>query len=1276
MAQNLNIERFRTIFDAMLEGVQILDHNWRYLYLNATAAQHNRRPNQELLGQVYMDMWPGIETTAVFTTLKRCMEEHLPAHIENEFVYPDGQRSWFELRIQPIPEGIFILSFDITDRKQAEIALRISQATYQNLFDNNPHPMWVYDAETLAFLMVNDAAIAHYGYSRDEFLGMALKDIRPPEDVPALLANLSQPPVPLEKTHNWRHCKKDGSIINVEIVSHTIQLGERAARLVAVSDVTERRQTEEKLQISEHTLKLFVEYAPAAIAMFDRDMRYIAASRRFIMDYRLGDINIIGRSHYEVFPEISDEIKAIHQRCLAGAIEKEEETPFLRADGSLDWVKWEVHPWYELNGAIGGIILFSEVITEHKEAQLALKANEERLRLILETTSDGFWIVDTQARFLDVNQAYCAMSGFTREELLQLTIMDVEAIETPQDTTERITQIMREGHAQFESRHRRKDGTVFDVDVTVNLLEQEQPLMICFCRDITVRKQAEAMRRKSEALLSEAQRLGHIGHWEWNAPSRDMLCSDELLRILELPHSSHVISQAFFSSMLITDDRQRLHELDKAAFAAHSDLDYEFCIQLVDGRLRWLHQYAQVFYGDDDRPYRMLGIIQDISERKQVEEALRESEEKYRVLIESLDSVVSTVNDEGRFLYMNDVAAQQLQGTAGQFIGKTMHQLFPPEVADYQLGHVRDVIRGGQKMVSEAQSMVQGERRWHKTTIHPIHNAHQQVAYALVHAIDIDDLKTAQQALEELNHTLEERVRERTAQVQDLYDNAPIGYHSLDARGRILMINQTALNWLGYSRDELIGHPFYDLLASPGRESFAVGFAQFQQQGAVNGVELELLRKDGSRLPVLLNAIAIYDAEGQFRQSRATTFDATELRKAERTVRESQDELRLANAELAKAARLKDEFLANMSHELRTPLNSILIFSESLLEQISGPLNEQQQRWVENIESSGRHLLLLINDILDLSKVEAGQMDLQIERVPLAGLCQASLLFVKEMATKKQLQLTFQLNDHLAQVTADPKRLKQILVNLLSNAVKFTPMGGKVKLEVTVDEAAGVVRYEVEDTGIGIAAADLPRLFQPFTQLDSSLSRHHEGTGLGLALVSRLTALHGGSVTVESELGKASRFTVTLPHQPSARPDKTPPEPNRRVVNERHAAQGTRILLAEDNEVNIAAFSDYLTAKGYDLTVARNGRQALELVAEIRPHLILMDIQMPEMDGLQTMVQLRATPEFRLTPLIALTALAMPGDRERCLAAGANEYLTKPISPKRLVEVIQTLLAA
>lgn len=1273
-APTLNVERFRTMFDAMLEGVQILDHNWRYLYLNTTAAQHNRRPNQELIGQVYMDMWPGIEATSVFTTLKLCLEEHIPAHIENEFIYPDGQIGWFELRIQPIPEGIFILSFDITSRKQAEIALCTSQAIYQNLFDNNPHPMWVYDVETLAFLMVNDAAIAHYGYSRTEFLGLTLKDIRLPEEWPALLVNLAQPPTPLEKSANWRHRQKDGSIIDVEIASHAIQLGGREARLVMITDVTQRRQTEEKLreserqmqalvtslddlvfefdefgtylnvwtanesllaqpkahlighsiveilgeesgrpfhdaitrvitsgipetieysldvikgkhwfiarispvpsqsasrptvamlihdisirkwaeeklQISERTLKLFVEYAPAAIAMFDRNMCYIAASRRFIIDYRLGEMDIIGRSHYTVFPEISDRWKAIHQRCLAGAIEKEEEDPFPRADGSLDWVKWEIHPWYEQNGEIGGIILFSEVITKRKEAQLALKASEERLRLVLETTADGFWIVDTQARFVAVNQAYCTMSGFSREELLQQTIMDVEAIESPQDTVEHIVRIKQKGGDLFETRHRRKDGTVFDVEVMVNLLEQEQPLMVCFCRDITSRKQAEVMRRKNEALLREAQRLGHIGHWEWNAPEHNLICSDELLHILELPPTHHVISQEFFSRMLVTGDRERLHKLDKVAFATHSDLDYEFCIQVADGRLRWLHQHAQVFYGDDGRPYRMLGIIQDITERKQTQ-------------------------------------------------------------AD----------------------------------------------------------------LEELNHTLEERVRERTAQLQDLYDNAPNGYYSLDDRGRVLMINQTFLNWLGYSRDELIGTPISNLLTGTTQGFFAANFEAFKQRGVASEVELDVRRKDGTLLPVLIDAIAVYAADGQFLHSRTTALDMTERRKVEIALRESRDELRTANEALAKASRLKDEFLANMSHELRTPLNSILNFSESLLEQSIGPLNEQQQEWIRYIETSGQHLLSLINDILDLSKVEAGQMSLQMEAVSVAQLCQTSLLFVKEMALKKQVALTYQLNDQLAEVQADVKRLKQILVNLLSNAVKFTPPGGKVRLGVTVDTEAGVAHYVVEDTGIGIAAADLERLFQPFTQLDSSLSRQYEGTGLGLALVRRLIALHNGTLSVQSEPGKGSRFTVSLPSQPSEPPAMPASATTPSSHPSQQTTQGARILLAEDNELNILAFTDYLRAQGYQITVAHNGVEAIALATEIQPHLILMDIQMPEMDGLECIRHLRATTEFAQTPIVALTALAMSGDRERCLAAGADAYLTKPIGLKKLKELIQTLL--
>jgi CheY-like chemotaxis protein/anti-sigma regulatory factor (Ser/Thr protein kinase) len=499
-----------------------------------------------------------------------------------------------------------------------------------------------------------------------------------------------------------------------------------------------------------------------------------------------------------------------------------------------------------------------------------------------------------------------------------------------------------------------------------------------------------------------------------------------------------------------------------------------------------------------------------------------------------------------------------------------------------------------------------------------------------------------------------------------------------------------------------------------------------------------------------------------------------------------------------------------MSHELRTPLNAILALSEGLLEQLRGPLNERQQTSLRNIETSGRHLLVLINDILDLSKVEAGRMDLQRELIPISDVCEASLVFIKETASKKKLQVAFHLNDQLAKVEADPKRLKQMLVNLLSNAVKFTEKGGRVSLEVNADNEEDVIRFAVQDTGIGMTPAGMAQLFQPFMQLDSSLSRQHEGTGLGLALVRRLAELHGGSIAVESELGKGSRFTIALPyHLPEAKEGATPalPLPAYKagsspmlsalvvedsesaaeqiarylqeinihavihprgegvleetarlrpdvifldlqmpdqsgwevlsrlkadlhlrnipviivsVVDERArglaagaaeylvkpisremlrhvldrvtsaqesareaviitpqskpAPAGAHILLAEDNEINILAIGDYLQDRGFHVVVARNGREALNLAGEARPDLILMDIQMPEMDGLEATRHLRARPESAATPIIALTALAMPGDRERCLGAGANEYLTKPVSLKGLVETIQRLL--
>ncbi len=397
-------------------------------------------------------------------------------------------------------------------------------------------------------------------------------------------------------------------------------------------------------------------------------------------------------------------------------------------------------------------------------------------------------------------------------------------------------------------------------------------------------------------------------------------------------------------------------------------------------------------------------------------------------------------------------------------------------------------------------------------------------------------------------------------------------------------------------------------------------------------------------------------------------------------VRERTAELSKANAELARAARLKDEFLAAMSHELRTPLHAILGSAEILRDEIFGDLNEKQRKYAHNIEEGGRHLLELINDILDLSKIEAGKMELELRPISARSVSEASVRLVKQLAHKKQLQLTLTVDDGITNLLADERRLKQMLVNLLSNAIKFTPEGGQIGLEVQADADQQAVHFTVWDTGIGIAPEELGRLFQPFVQLDSKLSRQYYGTGLGLSLVSRMTEMHGGGISVASEVGRGSRFTVSLPWDgaperlsPVAEFDDHLPD-NGPISDGQARTKQPLILLADDNEENINLLVDYLAKQPYQLIIARNGQEAIKRAEEEKPDLILMDIQMPGMDGLEATRRLRTDAAFSTTPIIVVTALAMPGDRERCLASGANEYLSKPLNLSHLVRTIEAQL--
>jgi len=358
--------------------------------------------------------------------------------------------------------------------------------------------------------------------------------------------------------------------------------------------------------------------------------------------------------------------------------------------------------------------------------------------------------------------------------------------------------------------------------------------------------------------------------------------------------------------------------------------------------------------------------------------------------------------------------------------------------------------------------------------------------------------------------------------------------------------------------------------------------------------------------------------------------------------------------------------------------------SESLLEQQRDPLSGYQERSIQVIESSGRHLLELINDILDLSKIEAGKFDFYPQPISVDEICRSSLSFIKSQATKKSIVVSYTNEASVSQIYADPRRLKQVLVNLLSNAVKFTREGGNVTLQVSADLSQDLIQFSVIDNGIGISEQDLKRLFQPFVQVDSSLNRQHEGTGLGLALVQRLTDLHGGSVRVESEVGKGSRFTVSLAckldeiarleslKSQTVSAARKQAEKNEAASKDPEARKV--VLLAEDNMANVLTMGEYLKSHGYAVVVAHDGLEAIKLAETTKPDIILMDIQMPVMNGLDAIARLRDDSRFAFTPIVALTALAMSGDRERCLAAGANEYMSKPVSLKLLVETIRELL--
>jgi CheY-like chemotaxis protein len=391
-----------------------------------------------------------------------------------------------------------------------------------------------------------------------------------------------------------------------------------------------------------------------------------------------------------------------------------------------------------------------------------------------------------------------------------------------------------------------------------------------------------------------------------------------------------------------------------------------------------------------------------------------------------------------------------------------------------------------------------------------------------------------------------------------------------------------------------------------------------------------------------------------------------------------------------------DEFVATVSHEFRNPLNGILGMSEALLEGVFGTLNELQLNAAQTIERSGTYLLALIDNMADLSQIQAGKLELDLTSVTITELCQSSISFVEHNSTQKQIQLDLNIPIDLSSIYIDFQRMRQVLINLLSHAIDSTPVGGKVELAVTqvgdvtiansIANEIASIQFAITDTSKEVSSNGLPSASaidpaESTTYFSSNPDRH---VGLGLMLVQPIVALHGGNLSCQS-IGKGNCFQVSLPHNldnfditmDSSYYTNGTEDKSDIIAAEIPAipVSSPLILIVEDNVLNVNTIESYLTAKGYRSIVANDGQTAIELTQQHHPDLILMDIQMPGMDGLEAIVKIRQNTQLVAIPIIALTALAMDGDREKCLRAGANDYLTKPFKLKQLHNTIQQFLA-
>ncbi|WP_324282845.1 PAS domain S-box protein [Cyanobacterium aponinum UTEX 3221] len=996
-------------------------------------------------------------------------------------------------------------------------------------------------------------------------------------------------------------------------------------------------------------------------------------------------------------------------------------------DGHIRWVYEKGQGVYDFQGNLihlcGAII----DVSDRKLAEEALKHSEkdlfnakEMLELVLNTIPQRVFWKNTQSVLLGCNQAFAndfdstvsELQGkhtseicFNSEDAHQYQQCDCEVINTGEPIY----------HQQYT--YHRRDGSTMYIEGSKFPLKNNEGEIIGILgtyQDITQRKEYEAklaqennfnqqiLENMAEGLCvcSEISDFPYICFSVWNHKMEEIT-----------GYTLEEINQKGWYQSLYPDPDLREKAIERMKRMRQGEHIHKEIWRIIraDSQPR-LIQISTCIVQKMDNSTHILALMQDVTEQKRAEKALKQSESRYRKIVETANEGIWILNKKGITTFVNQTLADMLGYSIENIWGKSFLSFMKDsqKVVAQQLFEKR--IRGVSEQHDFQFVRADGSPLWGIVSTSPIFNDEGEFIGALGMITDISDRKL-----------IESHINELSKRLQLAVESAQIGIWELDLKTQKLTWDEQMYKLY----DIPIGTPCYyktwtNTLHPEDFEDTVNLFERASLDLAKYDTVFRVIHSDGKIIYIKANGMLEKDGEGKPLKMIGINYDITPQKEAEIVLRESNENLEKINIELEKTTRMKDEFLASMSHELRTPLNSILGLSEALKEQVFGTLNQKQLDSLNNIHRSGGHLLDLINDILDLAKIESGKTEFNFSLVDVVSLSLDSLNFIRYLAEKKNITLTF-INEipsshKLCQI--DDRRIRQALINLLNNGIKFTPEGGKIKLKINLvtkinstyqelETGETFIHFSVTDTGIGIAEENISKLFQTFVQIDSRLNRQYAGTGLGLALVKRIVDAHGGFVGVESEINQGSCFSFYLPYSKDVKEYHSafwhPNNPyrvnlftkkkikksdeslfyNRSLeFSSNNSKQKTAInsinnliLLVDDDEENIYAISDYLQIKGFSLEVAKNGKDALNKLKDINPCIILMDIQMPELDGFETIRLIKENPRWQNIPIVAVTALAMTGDKEKCLNAGANDYLSKPFRLKDLIEKINTILS-